>query len=39
MPGGGQVWTYAGEGGETVTITTVAEWDTTLELLLSGAQR
>jgi WD40 repeat protein/energy-coupling factor transporter ATP-binding protein EcfA2 len=30
--GGGQVWTYQGAAGEVLTITTVADWDTTLTL-------
>lgn len=29
----GQRWRYAGQAGETLTITVVAEWDTTVEVL------
>lgn len=34
--GGGQLWSYDGIAGEVLTITTVADWDTTLKLLRSG---
>jgi len=30
------VWSYVGRAGETITVTTNAEWDTTLEAFLNG---
>ncbi|NDJ76314.1 MAG: WD40 repeat domain-containing protein [Chloroflexi bacterium] len=37
-PGESQTWSYTGQAGELLTLTTVAEWDTTLTLLLDGEE-
>lgn len=36
--GGTQIWTYTGHAGEVLTLTTDADWDTTLSLYLNGEE-
>jgi Tol biopolymer transport system component len=38
QPGRTQTWTYNGQAGEVLTLTTQANWDTTLSLRLNGQQ-